>query len=84
MSEERDFQRFVIRRSIVGSQFFLANCVNCGGEMKVCIETLRKEWEGRSPKCRECSGPSIASYGGSPQESHDIAYHGSRFHSAEW
>jgi hypothetical protein len=51
--------------------------------MRVSLETLKKEWLECKPTC-ECGGGGSGSYGGSPQDSHDIAYHGGRFHSAEW
>ena len=78
-----DFVEFAKRRAIAGSRCFRSNCGHCGQEMRVSLETLKKEWLECKPTC-ECGGGGSGSYGGSPQDSHDIAYHGGRFHSAEW
>jgi hypothetical protein len=52
--------------------------------MKVDSLHLLEECNGTGPWCLYCSGGAGGSYGGSPQEAHDHAYHGGRFHSAEW
>ena len=78
-----DFVAFAKRRAIAGSRCFRSNCGYCGQEMRVSLKTLKKEWLESKPACG-CGGGGSGSYGGSPQEPHDIAYHGGRFHSAEW
>ena len=78
-----DFVAFAQRRAIAGSRCFRSYCGHCGQAMRVSMKTLKKEWLECKPTC-DCASGMSGSYGGSPQESHDIAYHGGRFHSAEW
>ena len=79
-----NFIAFAKQRAIAGSRYFWSKCERCGQAMRVSIETLKKAWLGSLPTCSECRGRWCGSYGGSPQEAHDIAYHGGRFYSGEW
>ena len=71
------------RRKLAGGMY-QSWCQECRCSMKVDAATLRDELSGDGPYCHTCTGLRTGSYGGSPQESHDIAYHGGRYHSGEW
>lgn len=64
---------------------YLIWCRGCGCEINATMSRLREEYEGEPVYCLTCSGVSTSGgYGGSPRESQDNRYHGSRFHSGEW
>ena len=71
------------RRKLDGGMY-QSWCKECRCSMKVDAKRLQEEMTGEGPYCYACKGLRTGSYGGSPQESHDITYHGSRFHSGEW
>jgi len=70
------------RRSIDGG-LYESWCKGCRCKMKVDSLHLLEELRGDGPWCLACVGVS-GSYGGSPQSRADNAYHGWRYHSAEW
>jgi hypothetical protein len=70
------------RRASPGG-LFQSYCKGCRCRMKVDAAHLLEEYRGDGPWCLACSG-SHGSYGGSPQSRADNAYHGGRYHSAEW
>lgn len=71
------------RRAISGG-LYGSWCKGCRCEMKVDSLRLLEEFRGDGPWCLACSGGNSGSYGGSPQSRTDNAYHGGRYHSAEW
>lgn len=76
---------FAKERAIEGSRFYRTTCVRCRTPMRTDLAGLKLELEGMSCLlCEKCEGKPRGSYGGSPQESHDIKYHGSRFGQGEW
>ena len=77
------FLPFAKRRALPGG-LYQSWCKGCRCRMRVDSRHLVEELTGEGPWCRECSGVGIASYGGSPQSRADNAYHGGRYHSAEW
>jgi|694.fasta_scaffold08466_34 hypothetical protein len=82
--EESDaLVRFASRRALP-SGLYESRCKGCLCRMSVDAKRLVEEFRGSGPWCWACSANGSGSYGGSPQEAHDHAYHGGRFHSAEW
>jgi hypothetical protein len=85
ISDEEGLAALASRR-LLPSGLYLAWCFRCGCEMSVDTKTLVDEFRGSPPLCHSCGSRS----GGGPasraftQESHDIAYHGGRFHGGEW
>jgi len=75
--------RFAGRRARQ-SGLYESCCKGCRCRMSVDAKRLVEEFNGTGPWCWACSASGSGSYGGSPQEAHDHAYHGGRFHSAEW
>jgi hypothetical protein len=72
------------RRAIRGG-LYESWCKGCRCKMKVDSLHLLEEFQGTGPWCWACcSVGGYASYGGSPQSRTDNAYHGGRYHSAEW
>lgn len=59
-------------------------CRDCGCEIIATTESLRKEFRGGYVSCKACTPRLSGSYGGSPQDSHDMAYHGGQFYRGEW
>jgi hypothetical protein len=82
-----DFAAFATQQRIAGSKYFRSNCKSCHQAIRVSLDALRKEWLWvEHPQCDACRWPNmyVRPYGVSPQELHDIVYHGSRFHAGEW
>lgn len=73
------------RRRISGG-LYQSFCLRCRCSMKVDSEHLAEELSGTGPVCAKCGhrGGTGSGYGGSPQSRTDNAYHGGRYHSAEW
>ena len=79
----RELIRFAFRRAQPNGRFSTW-CRECGCWINATLSLLMKEYEGEAVYCQACSPCSSGSYGGSPQEKKDHAYHGGRFHSGEW
>lgn len=76
------------KRRATASGLYESWCKGCRCKMKVDSLHLLEELRGDGPWCLACGGgggaAGIGSYGGSPQSRADNAYHGGRYHSAEW
>lgn len=81
-----DFEAFVASRKLPNSRYWRSYCRICNEPIRVLPETLRAEWRGFKRTCEKCGDDAglRSSHNCSGQESHDISYHGSRFHSGEW
>ncbi len=73
-------------RPIAGSRLLQGQCTRCGQPMRVTVEDAAKSLADDRHRilCLDCLPGGGGSYGGSPQSRADNAYHGGRYHSAEW
>ena len=71
---------------IAGSRLLQGRCSRCGQTVRVTVEAAAKSLTNDYHQiwCLDCTPGSGGSYGGSPQSRADNAYHGGRYHSAEW
>jgi hypothetical protein len=82
--EADDALLLLARRRFAGVGRFISWCRRCGCEMGIDADALAREFRGDAPLCLLCERQGGHFRRRCPQESHDITYHGSRFHSGEW